>query len=940
MPGGVTVRDVEPHKFVNAYAAFLKRQGKLPVPGWVDTVKTGPAKEMPPQDIDWFFVRAASVARHVYLRKTVGVGRLRRVHGTAKNRGSRPSHHVDASGSVDRKVLQALEKIGVLEQDEEKGGRRITQQGQRDLDRIAQTVIEADEEDDDMKPSEFMVKALGLHPIHEAILEGDIKRVKRILRHNKGASTVNIQSTRDQVTPLHLAVLAGSLSMVKLLLLCKASFCTKDKAGNTARQYARSATARAKKLQQYERLGWQPKDRRKKNSRYVSTIFREPEALRAILSTDDHPLSKSTILSDGKKLTVLREVVTTSVTFPILNSTCGFIASYESSAPQMMAVSGWKDEGDSSPQTQTQGVLPNGKMTALVRYACEVMGFKLYMQPYDCPGESVVPLEHVGRYMASHVEKQLSTAWVLKLLQDFLQTSDLARMHELKHIELPADRVKAKVFLNHSPCASCLGYLAKIRRVTGVTFAVETLPFAVPASRKSAVCANCGGCSNTPTIIQPGTASGAEDSTPAIDAEAEADMIDRDGDYEALNQQQEVDENGPLVDFGSLLNGENTEGDDELPVQPTTNDEAQVETATRQTPATNANRRQVVAVRQRREGLLGTSPPGHWEVFDGQNFCAKPVKGVRKHLGLNREEFNQFLEAQSPCRAIASTQTSELSSSALLNPLSIIDGRSGFFQTPVPSSDPPVVSAPAPSYLPSARVQRLGNSERLVQNVQPCSSPPRLEVRLPRLGSSERSQYKMVPDDEPSSPCEKANTRRPKKTIRKSTEQLNLKRFSYRANAHSEACYPRLSGPPARSHLLQRLKVGQTGGLAGRKSAFVLTATNRFGRAAKIRPSKLRRIQERSVFAKAVRRHQEKSIRKHPQEKANIPSIGDDERRKVRDQEPKQPQELMHQSAQHVDPGLSPDNTWSGKILQSIERPASVAPSLEGSSRDTPICLE
>ena len=69
--------------------------------------------------------------------------------------------------------MQALEKIGVLEQDEEKGGRRITQSGQRDLDRecsfspfkpslsemgltfafysgIAQTTIEeSDEEDED-----------------------------------------------------------------------------------------------------------------------------------------------------------------------------------------------------------------------------------------------------------------------------------------------------------------------------------------------------------------------------------------------------------------------------------------------------------------------------------------------------------------------------------------------------------------------------------------------------------------------------------------------------------------------------------------------------------------------------------------------------------------------------------------------------------------------
>ncbi|KAJ0106879.1 40s ribosomal protein s19 [Diaporthe amygdali] len=149
MGGGISVRDVDSHKFINAYAAFLKRQGKLAIPGWVDTVKTGPAKEMPPQDIDWFYVRAAAVARAVYLRKTIGVGRLRKIHGTAKNRGARPSKHVNASGSVDRKVLQALEKINIVEIDEEKGGRRITQAGQRDLDRIAAQTAEAEEEEED-----------------------------------------------------------------------------------------------------------------------------------------------------------------------------------------------------------------------------------------------------------------------------------------------------------------------------------------------------------------------------------------------------------------------------------------------------------------------------------------------------------------------------------------------------------------------------------------------------------------------------------------------------------------------------------------------------------------------------------------------------------------------------------------------------------------------
>ncbi|MCJ1484073.1 40S ribosomal protein S19, partial [Schaereria dolodes] len=134
MTGGVSVRDVDAQNFIKSYSAFLKRQGKLPIPGWVDIVKTSHSKELPPQDPDWFYTRCASVARHIYLRKNVGVGRLRKVHGSTKNRGSRPSHHVDGSGSIDRKAVQALEKIGVLEGDEDKGGRRITQSGKRDLD--------------------------------------------------------------------------------------------------------------------------------------------------------------------------------------------------------------------------------------------------------------------------------------------------------------------------------------------------------------------------------------------------------------------------------------------------------------------------------------------------------------------------------------------------------------------------------------------------------------------------------------------------------------------------------------------------------------------------------------------------------------------------------------------------------------------------------------
>lgn len=76
----------------------------------------------------------------------MGIGALTKLHGGRNRRGNRPSHHGDASASVQRKVCQALEKIGVLELAAD-GGRRISQDGQRDLDRIATAVVEAAREE-------------------------------------------------------------------------------------------------------------------------------------------------------------------------------------------------------------------------------------------------------------------------------------------------------------------------------------------------------------------------------------------------------------------------------------------------------------------------------------------------------------------------------------------------------------------------------------------------------------------------------------------------------------------------------------------------------------------------------------------------------------------------------------------------------------------------
>ncbi|KAF1945538.1 ribosomal protein S19e [Clathrospora elynae] len=144
------VRDVDAGVTLHTYLEFAD-EICVRHRDWVDTVKTGHGKEFRPSDQDWFYVRCAAIARHLDLKKAgrVGVGRLPNTHGEAKKHGSRSGHHVRGSGAVNRKAIQALEKLHILELNEEMGGWLITAQGQRDLDRVTLAVTEAAAGEDD-----------------------------------------------------------------------------------------------------------------------------------------------------------------------------------------------------------------------------------------------------------------------------------------------------------------------------------------------------------------------------------------------------------------------------------------------------------------------------------------------------------------------------------------------------------------------------------------------------------------------------------------------------------------------------------------------------------------------------------------------------------------------------------------------------------------------
>jgi len=134
---GTTVKDVSAAAFIAAFSKYLKQTAKIDLPEWHDLVKTGTHKELCPQDPDWYYVRAASMARKVYLRGGTGIGAFTKVYGSRRRKDCRARHFHPAAKGVLRHVLQELEKLDIVGRDKAKKGRWITKNGQHLLDTVA-----------------------------------------------------------------------------------------------------------------------------------------------------------------------------------------------------------------------------------------------------------------------------------------------------------------------------------------------------------------------------------------------------------------------------------------------------------------------------------------------------------------------------------------------------------------------------------------------------------------------------------------------------------------------------------------------------------------------------------------------------------------------------------------------------------------------------------
>ncbi len=137
----VTIYDVHPGELVANLAVKLREMDAIKPPEWADFVKTGRHTEKAPVQKDWWFTRAASVLRKVYIEGPIGTERLAATYGGFADKGSKPNKAVKGSRSVTRKCLMQLEASGLVAKDKNKG-RVVTAKGRALLDKVANDVHE------------------------------------------------------------------------------------------------------------------------------------------------------------------------------------------------------------------------------------------------------------------------------------------------------------------------------------------------------------------------------------------------------------------------------------------------------------------------------------------------------------------------------------------------------------------------------------------------------------------------------------------------------------------------------------------------------------------------------------------------------------------------------------------------------------------------------
>jgi small subunit ribosomal protein S19e len=142
----ITAKMVPADLLIKRLADYLKENVKEVKPKeWSFYAKTASYNErVPDNPEEWWYIRAASLLRKLYLKGPIGVSRLRSEYSWRKRRGTRPPKSVKAPGHAIRIMLQQLEKAGLVKSTKE--GRILTGKGRSLIDKLSHEIFKSQAE--------------------------------------------------------------------------------------------------------------------------------------------------------------------------------------------------------------------------------------------------------------------------------------------------------------------------------------------------------------------------------------------------------------------------------------------------------------------------------------------------------------------------------------------------------------------------------------------------------------------------------------------------------------------------------------------------------------------------------------------------------------------------------------------------------------------------
>ena len=136
--------DVNQIELVNRLAEKLEKEKLISPLEWAKFVKTGASKDRVPSQDNWWYLRAASILRRMYVdKRPIGVNRLRTIYGDKEKNRYSGQHFRPAGGSIIRHILQQLEQSGLIKKVkiENHFGRALTPKGISLTDKAAKELV-------------------------------------------------------------------------------------------------------------------------------------------------------------------------------------------------------------------------------------------------------------------------------------------------------------------------------------------------------------------------------------------------------------------------------------------------------------------------------------------------------------------------------------------------------------------------------------------------------------------------------------------------------------------------------------------------------------------------------------------------------------------------------------------------------------------------------